>query len=81
MAALDRLDALEEFMLGLQPGDVFAPQRIWQLPLTGLHHYALPATMAERLLEPIELARALADAPIEVDRLRDRRLRRDETSA
>ena len=66
MAALDRLDALEEFMLGLQPRDVFAPQRLWQLPLTGLHHYALPATMAERLLEPTELARALAEAPIEV---------------
>ena len=66
MASLDRLDELEEFMLGLQPGDVFAPQRLWQLPLTGLHHYALPATMAERLLEPIELARALAGSPIEV---------------
>ncbi len=66
MAALDRLDALEEFMLGLQPRDVFAPQRLWQLPLNGLHHYALPATMAERLIEPTELARALAGAPIEV---------------
>ena len=66
MAALDRLDALEEFMLGLQPRDVFAPQRLWQLPLNGLHHYALPQTMAERLLEPEELARLLAAAPIEV---------------
>ncbi len=66
MAALDRLDALEEFMLGLQPRDVFAPQRLWQLPLNGLHHYSLPATMAERLLAPADLARALADAPIEV---------------
>ena len=42
MAALDRLDDLEEFTLGLQPRDVFAPQRLWQLPLNGLHHYALP---------------------------------------
>lgn len=66
MAALDRLDALEEFTLGLQPRDIFAPQRLWQLPLTGLHHYALPATIAERLLEPNELARELAAAPIEV---------------
>ena len=66
MAALDRLDELEEFTLGLQPGDIFAPQRLWQLPLSGLHRYALPATIAERLLEPRELARALADAPIEV---------------
>jgi predicted acylesterase/phospholipase RssA len=66
MAALDRLDALEEFTLGLQPRDVFAPQRLWQLPLNGLHHYALPETMAERLLEPKGLADALAGAPIEV---------------
>ena len=66
MAALDRLDALEEFVLGLQPRDVFAPQRLWQLPLNGLHHYTLPATIADRLLEPTELADALAAAPIEV---------------
>jgi predicted acylesterase/phospholipase RssA len=66
MAALDRLDQLEEFTLGLQPRDIFAPQRLWQLPLSGLHHYALPATIAERLLEPRDLALALAAAPIEV---------------
>ena len=66
MAALDRLDALEEFTLGLQPRDVFAPQRLWQLPLNGLHQYALPATLATRLIEPTELARALAAAPIEL---------------
>ncbi len=66
MAALDRLQELEEFTLGLQPRDIFAPQRLWQLPLNGLHQYALPGTIAERLLEPLELARALADAPIEV---------------
>ena len=66
MAALDRLDALEEFTLGLQPRDVFAPQRLWQLPLNGLHQYTLPATLATRLIEPTELARALAAAPIEL---------------
>lgn len=66
MAALDRLDDLEEFTLGLQPRDVFAPQRLWQLPLNGLHHYALPATLAQRLIEPNELAEALAAAPIEL---------------
>ena len=66
MAALDRLDDLEEFTLGLQPRDIFAPQRLWQLPLNGLHHYALPATIAGRLVEPIELARLLAAAPIEL---------------
>ena len=66
MAALDRLDELEEFALGLQPRDVFCPQRLWRLPLNGLHEYALPATIAERLLDPIDLARSLAAAPIEV---------------
>ena len=66
MAALDRLDDLEEFTLGLQPRDVFAPQRLWQLPLNGLHHYALPETIAQRLIEPNELTEALAAAPIEL---------------
>src|SRR5215212_4797997 len=66
MAALDRLDDLEEFTLGLQPADIFAPQRLWELPLSGLHRYALPKTIAERLLDPVDLAAALAEAPIEV---------------
>jgi predicted acylesterase/phospholipase RssA len=66
MAALDRLDALEEFTLGLQPRDIFAPQRLWQLPLSGLHRYTLPDTIAERLLDPLELAEQLAKAAIEV---------------
>ncbi|NUT56106.1 MAG: patatin-like phospholipase family protein, partial [Thermoleophilia bacterium] len=66
MAALDKLDELEEFTLGLQPRDIFAPQRLWQLPLSGLHRYTLPATIADRLLDPDELAQSLADAPIEV---------------
>jgi predicted acylesterase/phospholipase RssA len=66
MAALDLLDELEEFSLGLQPRDVFSPQRLWRLPLNGLHEYALPATIAARLLDPLELAHSLAAAPIEV---------------
>jgi len=66
MAALDQLDELEEFVLGLQPRDVFSPQRLWRLPLNGLHEYALPATIAERLLDPHDLAHSLAAAPIEV---------------
>ena len=66
MAALDRLDELEEFTLALQPRDIFAPQRLWQLPLSGLHRYTLPDTIAERLLDPLELAEQLAQAPIEV---------------
>src|SRR5215207_4866722 len=44
MAALDLLDELEEFVLGLQPTDIFRPQSLWRLPLNGLHEYALPAT-------------------------------------
>ena len=66
MAALDRLDELEEFTLGLQPRDIFAPQRLWQLPLSGLHRYTLPETIADRLLDPLELAEQLAAAPVEV---------------
>jgi predicted acylesterase/phospholipase RssA len=66
MAALDRLDELEEFTLGLQPRDIFAPHRLWQLPLSGLHRYALPDTIAERLVDPLELAEQLAKAAIEV---------------
>ena len=66
MAALDRLDVLEEFVLELQPADVFRPQRLWRLPLNGLHEYALPATIAERVLDPLQLAQELKEAPIEV---------------
>jgi predicted acylesterase/phospholipase RssA len=66
MAALDLLDELEEFVLGLQPRDIFRPQSLWRLPLNGLHEYALPATVAERMLDPLELGQRLGDAPIEV---------------
>ncbi len=66
MAALDQLDVMEEFLLELQPADVFRPQRLWRLPLNGLHEYALPATIAERLIDPLELASRLAAAPVEV---------------
>jgi predicted acylesterase/phospholipase RssA len=66
MAALDMLDELEEFVLGLQPRDIFRPQSLWRLPLNGLHEYALPATIADRVLAPLELGERLAAAPIEV---------------
>jgi predicted acylesterase/phospholipase RssA len=66
MAALDRLDELERFMEELQPDETFRPHRLWRLPLLGTHDYRLPATVAERLDDPVELARALQDAPIEV---------------
>jgi len=65
MAALDRLDDLEEFLLGLQPEDAFRPRPVWQFP-GGLHDYTLPATIAERIGGPQEVGTALADAEIEL---------------
>ena len=66
MAALDRLDDLEDFMLRLQPEDTFRPHSLWRLPLLGSHDYRLPATIAEWLGDITEIARELADAPVEV---------------
>src|SRR5437764_7263060 len=66
MAALDRLDDLEEFMLRLQPEDTFRPHSLWQMPLLGSHAYRLPATIEERLGDMVETARQLADSPVEV---------------
>jgi predicted acylesterase/phospholipase RssA len=66
MAALDRLDDLEDFMLRLQPEDTFRPHSLWRLPLLGSHDYRLPATVAERIGDLEVLARQLADAPVEV---------------
>ena len=65
MAALDRLDDLEEFLLGIQPEDAFRPRPIWRLP-GGPHDYTLPATIAGRIGEPHELGSALAAAEIEL---------------
>ena len=65
MAALDRLADLEEFVLGLQPHDVFRPRRMWQFP-GGLHDYTLPATITERLGGALELGAALTSSPIEL---------------
>jgi predicted acylesterase/phospholipase RssA len=66
MAALDRLDELEQFLLSLRADDVFRPRRMWQLPLGGLHDYTLPETIAERLGSPEELGAALAASEIEL---------------
>lgn len=60
MAALDRLDELDEFLFGLQPADTFRPNRLWRLPLLGLHEYVLPKTIAERVADPLTLGRDLA---------------------
>ena len=65
MAALDRLEELEEFLLGLQPEEVFRPRRVWQLP-GGLHDYTLPDTIASRLGRERELGEALAASEIEL---------------
>jgi len=65
MAALDRLDDLEELALGLQPDDVFRPRRVWQFP-GGLHDYALPQTIAERVDGGDDLGSALVASEIEL---------------
>ena len=48
LAAVDRLDDLEEFLLRLRPEETFRPHRLWQLPLLGLHDYVLPQTIETR---------------------------------
>ena len=45
LAALDRLDDLERFLMALQPEQTFRPNRLWRLPFLGLHDYALPQTI------------------------------------
>jgi predicted acylesterase/phospholipase RssA len=65
MASLGRLDDLDEFVLGLQPGDAFRPRPIWQFP-GGLHDYTLPATIAERIGSPAQVGDALAASEIEL---------------
>ena len=63
---IQRNTALEEFVLALRPEETFRPNRLWQLPFAGLHDYALPETIAERL-EPIEqIAAEAALSPIEL---------------
>jgi predicted acylesterase/phospholipase RssA len=66
LAAVDRLDELERFLLELRPEETFRPHRLWQLPLVGLHDYALPTTIEARLGDRVELARDIARAPIEL---------------
>lgn len=66
MATLDRLEDLEAFVLALQPQETFRPNRLWQTPLSGLHDYALPETIAARLAPIEELAANLAASPVEL---------------
>ena len=65
MAALGRLDDLEEFLLALEPQDAFRPRAVWQFP-GGLHDYTLPGTVSERIGAPEELGAALAASEIEL---------------
>jgi len=60
LAALDRLDELERFMLALKPEETFRPNRLWRLPLLGTHEYALPETVRERFGDLEQVARELA---------------------
>jgi len=66
MAALDRLDELEEFLMHLQPELAFRPNRLWRLPFLGLHDYALPRTIEAWFGDLTELAGLLRDAPVEL---------------
>ena len=66
MAALDRLDDLEAFLMDLQPEQAFRPNRLWRLPFLGLHDYALPQTIDDWFGDMTEIARELAGAPVEL---------------
>ena len=66
LAALDRLDDLEAFLMELQPAMTFRPNRLWQLPFLGLHDYALPETVGAWFGDLTEMARELARAPVEL---------------
>ena len=65
-AALDAVDEHERFLMELQPADVFAAHDLWRTPFLGLHRYTLPETVAERLGDPVELARRLQAGPREL---------------
>jgi predicted acylesterase/phospholipase RssA len=66
LAALDRLDDLEAFLLSLQPEQTFRPNRLWRLPFLGLHDYALPRTIDEWFGGLDELASDLVSSPVEL---------------
>lgn len=65
MAALDRLDDLERFLMELEPDDAFRLRPVWQMP-GGLHDYTLPTTIAERLIDPQALGEELSASPVEL---------------
>ena len=66
LAALDRLDELEGFLMALQPEQTFRPNRLWRLPFLGLHDYALPQTIDVWFGGLTRMAEQLATAPVEL---------------
>jgi predicted acylesterase/phospholipase RssA len=66
LAALDRLDDLERFLMALQPEQTFRPNRLWRLPFLGLHDYALPQTLDIWFGGMTKMAEELAAAPVEL---------------
>jgi predicted acylesterase/phospholipase RssA len=64
--ALDAIDEHERFLMGLQPDDVFAAHDLWRAALVGLHRYTLPETVAERIGDPVDLARRIREGPREL---------------
>jgi predicted acylesterase/phospholipase RssA len=66
MAALDRLDDLEEFLMELQPEQTFRPNRLWRLPFLGFHDYALPRTIDDWFGGMIGVAEDLVASPVEL---------------
>jgi predicted acylesterase/phospholipase RssA len=66
LAALDRLDDLERFLMALQPEQTFRPNRLWRLPFLGLHDYALPQTIDIWFGGMTRMVEDLATAPIEL---------------
>jgi predicted acylesterase/phospholipase RssA len=66
LAALDRLDDLERFLMALQPEQTFRPNRLWRLPFLGLHDYALPQTIDIWFGGMRRMVEDLGTAPIEL---------------
>jgi len=66
LAALDRLDDLEQFLLALQPDETFRPNRLWRLPFLGFHDYALPATINDWFGDFDAFVAQLAAVPAEL---------------
>ena len=73
MAALDRLDELEGFLLALKPEEAFRAHTLWRLPLLGTHDYVLPRTIERWFGDLDELARRARRRPSGSSSCRHRR--------